>query len=207
MSPLGFWRRGQPRTYREQPRPKRGPGLWRRFTGFYFPPWVPVVAVILVVFGILGGVFFLRSATAQPRVGDHWHARYEISIWGRGEANLPDSARAAPEIHTHGDGIIHIEPRTPADEGAGSNLRNFFIKGFADVDLTDDSIKTFDGQEYKNGDLGPDGQPGVVQLFVNDERVEDVDGYLPQDGDVIRIVFALEEPAGSPTPTATPATE
>lgn len=184
-------------------------GLWRRLTGFYFPPWLPVVLIIVVVFGIVGGVIFARQAGAgAPNIGkDHWHARYEVYICGVRQPVIP----AFPGgVHTHGDGIVHIHPQLPSEEGRGARLVKFFE--YAGGRLSADTLQMPGDEDFKNGDLCQggqfDGQPGVVQVYVNGQRVTEVDDYLPRDGDNIRIVFAPEGqlPAGTtPTPTATEA--
>ncbi|MFQ6020393.1 MAG: hypothetical protein ACE5KW_06510, partial [Dehalococcoidia bacterium] len=86
VSPLAFWRRGQPRTFRQQPPPQQTMGrLWRRLTGFYFPPWAPVVAVMALVGAVLVGVVLFRQAGAvRPLANqDHWHAEYEVFVCGQ----------------------------------------------------------------------------------------------------------------------------
>lgn len=115
VSPLSFWRRGQARTYRQQRTSQRGKvSLRRRITRFQFPAWVPVGAVIVVVFGILGLLFFARSATGAPRSGDHWHATYEITICGQRQPNIPTFSGG---VHTHGSGTIHMHPQLPSVRG------------------------------------------------------------------------------------------
>ncbi|MBI2913559.1 MAG: cupredoxin domain-containing protein [Chloroflexi bacterium] len=192
-SPLSFWRRGQARTYREQPLPRRGPARWwRRLTGFYFPPWVPVVAIIIVVFGILGLLFFTRAATGAPRIGqDHWHATYQTFICGERQPNVPTWEAG---VHTHADGVIHIHPFTPSEEGNGARLVKWFEYGGGK--LTKDELRLPGSRkEYKNGDQCPDGRPGIVQIFVNGERMADFSRYIPRDGDRVRMVFGPEEQA------------
>ncbi len=192
-SPLSFWRRGQVRTYREQPLPKGGPARWwRRLTGLYFPPWVPVVIVIFVVFGILGLLFFTREATGAPRIGkDHWHATYQTFICGERQPNFPVWEGG---VHTHADGVIHIHPFTPSEEGAGARLVKWFEYGGGK--LTQSEMRIPGRREtYKNGDQCPDGSVGVLQMFVNGERLDNWSRYLPRDGDRVRIVFGPEEVA------------
>jgi len=87
---MDFWRTGSARPFREPTGPTKGPRWWRRITGFYFPAWVPVVAIIFVVFGMLGLLFYTRTATGAPRIGkDHWHARYQFFACGEKQPNAP----------------------------------------------------------------------------------------------------------------------
>ncbi len=124
ISPLSFWRRGRSRTYREQPMPKQTLGrTLRRVRGMYFPPWVPVMFIVVVVFGILGLLFVVRGATGAPRINDHRHATYQTFICGQSQPHFPEW-RAG--VHTHADGIIHLHPFTPREEGSGARLVKWF---------------------------------------------------------------------------------
>lgn len=189
-SPLEFWRQRRARSHREQPLPRQGPQrFWARITGLYFPPWVPVLAVILVVFAILGGLFFARGATGAPRIGDHWHAPYQMLICGKRQPNIPE---VEPEgVGTHADGVIHLHPFTPAGEGSGARLVTMFDRMGGKLGKTEIRIP-YAKKTFKNGDTCDDGTEGVLQVFVNGEPLESLNRYIPQDGDRIRIVFGPE---------------
>ncbi|MEE9285417.1 MAG: hypothetical protein V3V35_06800, partial [Dehalococcoidia bacterium] len=159
----------------------------RRISGIYLPPWVPVVAVIAVVFGILGLLFFTRSATGAPRTTDHWHARYEITVCGVRQPNVP-SFSGGVGVHTHGGGLIHMHPFTPSGEGSGARLVRWFDYGGGK--LTQDEMRIAgQSQTYRNGDLCDDGSEGFLQVFVNGQEMDNWSRYIPQDADIIRIVF------------------
>jgi hypothetical protein len=170
--------------------------------GLHFPPWVPVAFIIVVVFGILGVLFFVRSAAGAPRQGDHWHATYEIFVCGEKQPDVPQFPGG---VHTHGDGTIHIHPENSSEEGAGARLSKWFEYGGNALGTGGTLTKTemqIPGQTdvWKNGDKCPDGTAGVLQVFVNGKKMSDWSRYIPQDGDQIRIVFGAEETA---SPTAT----
>jgi plastocyanin len=164
------------------------------------PPWAPVVGIILVVFGILGFMFYAREATGAPRIDDHWHITYEIIICGERQ---PDVPRWEGGVHTHGDGVIHLHPQTTSEEGAGARLVKWFEYGGDALGTGAKLTKTelqIPGQRevWKNGDECPDGTEGVLQVFVNDQRLGNWKRYIPQDGDQIRIVFGPEEAEAAP---------
>ncbi|HLA18234.1 MAG TPA: hypothetical protein VJ253_02830, partial [Dehalococcoidia bacterium] len=194
VSPLAFWRRGRARTFRDQPELRRQTlsGTLRRLRGMYFPPWVPVAFIILIVFGILGLLFYTRSATGAPRINqDHWHATYQVFICGTRQRNFPSWEGG---VHTHADGVIHMHPFVSSEEGAGARLVKWFEYGGGKLTQTEMQMPgTPKDQVYKNGEKSKDGCEGVLQVFVNGEKMQDWSRYIPQDGDRVRIVFGPEE--------------
>lgn len=191
VSPLSFWRRGRARTYREQPMPQQTLGrTLRRVRRMYFPPWVPVLFIVVVVFGILGALFIVRGAAGKPRIGqDHWHSTYSIFICGQRQPNFPTWNAG---VHTHGDGVIHIHPNLPQEEGSGARLVKWFEYGGGKLSQNEMRMVA-DDKEYKNGDTCPDGSEGTLQVFVNGEKLGNWSRYIPQDGDRVRIVFGPVE--------------
>ena len=129
-------------------------------------------------------------AVTPPRLGqDHWHATYEVFVCGERRPNFPQWLGG---VHTHTDGIIHIHPLIPSEEGAGARLVKWFEYGGGK--LTQSEMRMPGSREtFSNGDSCPDGSEGALQLSVNGERMEDWGEYIPQDGDRIRIVFGDAE--------------
>jgi plastocyanin len=162
----------------------------RRIRGLYFPPWVPVAFIIVVVFAILGALFIVRGATGAPRIAEHhWHAPYSIFICGQRQPNMPTWPGG---VHTHADGVIHIHPQQPQEEGAGARLGKFFEYGGGRLTQTEMRIPGR-REVYKNGDTCPDGSEAVLQVFVNSVKLDDWSRYIPQDGDTVRIIFGPEQ--------------
>jgi plastocyanin len=154
-----------------------------------------VAVIIAVVFGILGALFFVQSASAGPRVGDHWHATYETIICGEPQSNVRQWSGG---VHTHGSGTVHLHPQTAFEEGTGARLVKWFEYGGnalgTGAKLTKDELQLPGQREvWKNGDECPDGTEGVLQVFVNGVKMDKWNRYIPQDGDQIRIVFGPEE--------------
>jgi len=132
-----------------------------------------------------------RTAVPGPFAGrDHWHAVYAVFICGQRQPNFPTWESG---VHTHADGVIHIHPFVPAEEGTGARLTRWFEYGGGR--LTESEMQmpgTPDDQTYRNGDRCPDGGRGVLQVSVNGERLDDWSDYIPQDGDRVAIVFGPE---------------
>lgn len=123
-----------------------------------------------------------------PHVGDHWHARYLVVICGK---PVPDLPFTTGPIHTQADGIIHVEPKTPAEAGGQANLGRFFAS--AGVTFARGHIAFPDGQVYRDGDRCPDGSIGRVRLQVNGQRHRAFERYVPRDGDTIVVQFGPGE--------------
>src|SRR4051812_32778535 len=92
--------------------------------------WPALVAVV-VVLGI-GLIVMSRSENQNASVdhpgllastGDHWHEAYGIFICDAYQPNLPEVVNSG--IHTHGDGLIHVEAQTTAETGTGANVAKF----------------------------------------------------------------------------------
>jgi hypothetical protein len=121
-------------------------------------PWGWYSVVMLLV-GL--GVFLVafsrnenQAAAAQhPKGIDHWHAAVGWYICGTFAPNLPQPATLIG-LHTHGDGLIHVEPYTTGsnlDTGSNATLARF-VQGYPGLTLTKDKLQLPGGKLYKNGD-------------------------------------------------------
>ena len=138
---------------------------------------------------IVGGIAMAIGMLAMPRqklphVGDHWHARYLVVICGK---PVPDLPSTVGPIHTQGDGLIHVEPKTSAEAGQRANLGRFFAS--AGVAFARDRIAFPTGQAYRDGDRCPDGTTGRIRLLVNGRPHRAFERYVPADGDTIVVQF------------------
>ena len=120
---------------------------------------------------------------------DHWHAAYAVFICGQRQPNFPTWEAG---VHTHADGIIHIHPFISSEEEEGARLTKWFEYGGGLLTLSEMRMPGRD-QVYRNGDRCPDGSEGVLQVFVNGERLDGWSDYIPQDGDRILIEFGPPE--------------
>ncbi|MCH7810316.1 MAG: hypothetical protein IH863_07035 [Chloroflexi bacterium] len=178
------------------------------------PAGLAVAFVAIVVAGVLGSDRATApspsgspepsgDAAVPPRMGeDHWHATFEYIVCDELQPLAPTFEGAG--VHTHGDGIMHIHPFTPSEEGVGARLVKWFEYGGGLLD--DDEVRMPGSAEtYKNGEECPDGTIGTVQIFANGSRIQDYEKYIPKDGDRIVIVFGPERSAVRRTLTDTPA--
>jgi len=137
----------------------------------------------MVVVGVALLAYLTSSRPRQPGPGVHWHARFSVEICGQ-SVRFPYSPG---NVHTHGDGVIHVHPETE-EEAREATLRTFFRS--VGVSIGSGEIGLPDGRRFRDGDPC-DGRPGKLVTMINGRRV-DVDrflGHYPQDGDRIQVVF------------------
>ena len=122
--------------------------------------------------------------TSVPRIGDHWHARYRITICG---TDVPPFGDTPGGVHTHSGGIIHVHPKSDAEAGSNATLGLFIAN--AGGSLTEGSLLLPDGKHIKNGDSCGSSGRGHLALWVNGIAVNPVPSYVPQDRDEIILTF------------------
>jgi hypothetical protein len=180
---------------------RRAAAVRARKTRSGSPFWYVATAIIVIV-----GVIFVviargnNTATAAPQSGDHWHAALGVYLcdhWdGDGDWAWPtQTADGAPGragsglyagLHSHGDGLIHIEPQTSDEMGKHATVGTYFK--FGGWKLSDKEI-SFVGETKQAGDKCGT-KPGEVRYMVNHvEKKGNPADYKIEDGDVIVIAF------------------
>jgi hypothetical protein len=147
-------------------------------------------------------VFVLRptKSSAGLQLGDHWHTAlgvYACDHWDGGDnwATPVSATTGAPveagtntysALHSHQDGLIHMEPAVTADTGSNATLGNYFKhNGF---ELSPTHVK-FVTANYKNGDLCGTAK-GTLHWSVDGvEQKGDPTKYLLKDNQWIVIAF------------------
>lgn len=131
----------------------------------------PAVITVVVLLGVLLIVVSRgenqAGATERPRLvaqfpEDHWHEAFGIDICGTAQPDLPEAVNSG--IHTHGDGLIHVEATNSAETGSHATIGKFvgdYGNGFR---VTDSEIRLPGGKTYKNGDKCGD-KAGRVALY------------------------------------------
>jgi hypothetical protein len=159
------------------------------------------VGIAVLIIGITL-VFVLRptKSSAGLQLGDHWHTAlgvYACDHWD-GDANwstpvspstggpVEAGTNTYSALHSHQDGLIHMEPAVTADTGSNANLGNYFkFNGF---ELSATHVK-FVTANLKNGDLCGSAK-GTLHWEVNGTVMTgDPSKYLLKDGDWIVIAF------------------
>jgi hypothetical protein len=179
-------------------------------------------AFILVVGGVLG-VALSRSNSASgigPTLSDHWHAALGVNDCGKWDPNwttpfatvngasepVRSGTNAYAGLHSHGDGMIHMEPQTSDELGNHATLGQYFKFAGFKLNATSITFGTLDPTTTvteKNGNKC-NGKSGVLRWAVNGkEKHGNPASYKIFDGDVIELVFTTAD-AKLPAKTAVP---
>jgi hypothetical protein len=198
---MGKSSRQKRRTYQTPKRSRNGANLiWYAMAG------------ILVVGGVLA-VALSRGNSASgvaPTTSDHWHVALGVDdcgtwapnwVWPPGNVTGANSVGVgAPSragsggliyapLHSHDDGLIHIEPLVSSDGGKNATLGKYFTYGGWKISATSLS---FTGVNEKNGNKC-DGKPGVLRWAVNGkEHLGDPADYKLAEGDVVELLFTTK---------------
>src|SRR3546814_7910295 len=96
----------------------------------------PASLVIVVLLGV-SLVLYARAErraedlAAFPQLGDHIHTALGVNVCGEFTGPLPEFATQSG-IHTHSDGLIHVEPTSALAVGSNAVLDRFIDAARAD---------------------------------------------------------------------------
>lgn len=145
------------------------------------------VIIILLIGGLGYLVYYLSSNKIQPYTPGsvHWHADVIIEVCGQ-RKDLPrvgigEHHKGLPLLHTHDDNTIHIEGQVFKKEDI--SLGRFMSA--VGVPFSNTTI-----MDKHNGDMCENtGKQGTVKLIINDAPNDQWEGFVPKDGDAIKIIF------------------
>ena len=151
----------------------------------------PTALVAVVILGLLLVVYARDERSAEALEAplafeDHWHSAYGIYVCDEFVPDLPEFT--APQNggnHTHGDGLFHIHPFSPARAGENATLVNWFedagaVLGGGDQ-ISEDTLGVPGGESYVEGEDSCDGVEGdpIVQVAVWDTAFAAAEGDDP----------------------------
>jgi hypothetical protein len=159
----------------------------------------PVLMGIVIVAGVVGVAFSRDQSQAtviHPTMGDHWHAAYGFDICGSFLPDLPQPPNLIG-IHTHGDGVLHIEPQVSADTGKSATLGRF-VSGYPGLKLSATSL-TIGPKTWRNGQKCGD-KTADIQAKVNGKTVSGDPGKtkIPRNGWITVAFLPKGESFGPP---------
>ncbi len=165
-----------------------------------------LVFLLIVLFG--GGYLVTLFRTNPPpltrgaSVGEHWHASYRIYICGKRVENYPN---VEGEIHSHGDGFMHIHPASPPFSGDNASLGTFLRLYETGIGVLPDGKRTIifpDGTSHKDGGRCPGSKKRYnVELLNKGKKIAgDPAAFIPHEGDAVVIRFGPEGEKPMPNP-------
>ncbi len=152
-------------------------------------PWGWYLAMSLVVLLGLATIVFSREerqqvASARPTIRDHWHTAYGFYNCDKFEPQLPQPATLIG-LHTHNDGLIHIEPQNSQDTGKGATLGRF-ATGQPGFDVGPGRIEYPGIKPLKDGMKCGD-KSATLQAWVWDNEKDEKGRVVPGDPRKVRI--------------------
>ena len=175
--------------------------------------WPGMISLIVIV-GI-GLIVVSRDSTAYVRPGlfaehpeDHWHMAFGINVCGNYRPDLGELVNSG--IHTHGDGLIHVEATNSAETGENATVGKFvrdYENGFS---VTDTELSLPGGDAFVEGDDDCSGDDAQVAAYLWDDRQDDEPEIITEDiggiriGDQQLITFSFNPPDAElgPPPSA-----
>lgn len=192
-----------PKTRQQRRARARNPVAQRRRGAITF-----LVFLLLI---LIGGGYLITLFRASPppltrgaSVGEHWHASYKIYICGKRLTNYPS---VEGEMHSHGDGFMHIHPATPSFSGDNASLGTFlrlYETGIGELPNGKRSLIFPDGTSYTDGGTCPGSKrKHNIEVLNKGDKIEgDPAAFLPHEGDAIVIRFGAEGETPLPNPYA-----
>lgn len=152
-------------------------------------PWGWYLAMGLVVVLGLVTIVFSRNerqqvASARPTIRDHWHTAYGFYNCTKFEPQLSQPPTLIG-LHTHNDGLIHIEPQNSQDTGKGATLGRF-VTGQPGFKLETGEMEYPGVKKVKDGMKCGD-KEATLQMWVWDNPQDEKGRVIPGDPRRVRI--------------------
>lgn len=165
------------------------------------------LAVMLLVLIAGAGLIAVFRANPPPltrgaSIGEHWHASYKIFICGKQLTNYPT---VEGEVHSHGDGFMHIHPHTQSFAGDNATLGSFlrlYETGIGELPNGNRTLTFPDGTTYEDGDTCPGSKEkhDIEVLNKGKPITGDPGAFIPHEGDAIVIRFGPQGEETMPNP-------
>ena len=128
-----------------------------------------------------------------PRVGAHWHVPYRVYLCDRYLAPVEGDGDQGG-IHSHGDGMVHVEPTRASSAGTNATFRRF--EEAEGLRITATSLRWRDGTLPVMAEVsdGCGGQDAEVVTFVDGTRTAGPPGRVRlRDGQSIVIALVPKD--------------
>lgn len=162
----------------------------------------------LILLLLLGGGAAIALFRANPppltrgaSIGEHWHAQYKIYICGKRVTNFPT---VEGQLHSHGDGFMHIHPADAGGSGDLASLGSFlrlYETNITELPSGKRELTFPDGKKYTDGGRCPDKKRYNLEVTNKGKKISGDPGlFLPHDGDVVVIQFGKRGEKPMPNP-------
>jgi hypothetical protein len=155
--------------------------------------WPLTIGAVIVVGVILVVASFGSGDETPPTLEDHWHEAYGIYKCDAYVDNLAEQVHSG--VHTHGDGLIHIEPTGSGETGKNANVAKF-VRDYPGLSISQTEMTLPDGQEMKDGGKCGDKTANVKIFFWSSPTdsepsvlTGDLKNMLIEDGSAIAFAF------------------
>lgn len=139
--------------------------------------FVMFAVAILSVTAYLDAVVLYTNYVSVTHGPIHWHAAIDFTICGKDMPLIREELAEDESMHTHGDGLIHIETTPITWEDL--EIHHFFEDIGGEFTNTSLTYPSENGTvNVKNGDLCPDGHPGTLLMYVNGRLEPKMDSYI-----------------------------
>ena len=144
-----------------------------------------LIAGVLLVISSRNG---LDPTIEHPDFTDHWHTAYGIYICDQFKPPMPQPSKLLG-LHTHTDGLIHVEPNVTAsvlDTGKNANVGRF-AEGQPGFKITSSQIQYPGDRTYKNGQKCGS-KAAKVKVLRWDNNDDDTPEDVTSDPHAVRIL-------------------
>jgi hypothetical protein len=154
-------------------------------------PWLwygGITAVVVVgVLLVASSRNSLDPTIEHPDFNDHWHTAYGIYICDQFKPPMPQPSKLLG-LHTHTDGLIHVEPNVTAsvnDTGRNANVGRW-ESGQPGFKISKTRLQYPGDKTYKNGDKCGS-KPAKVKVLVWSDENDDTPEDATDDPHAIRV--------------------
>jgi hypothetical protein len=161
--------------------------------------WI-AAGVILLVGILLVVIMRPSSSSAGVALGEHWHAALGVYACDKWDGDASWDTPVNPStggpvrvgsniyagLHSHKDGLIHMEPQTSDEIGKHATLGTYF--SFNGFELSSSHVK-FATADLKNGDKCGNATGKLHWLVNGKERTGNPGDYVLHDRDWIVVAF------------------
>ncbi len=160
--------------------------------------FLSIVIPLVIATVYFGSAIIYENLVSETGGPIHWHADFHVYACGEKldlkDPQFPSNKIGTPLYHEHNDDRIHLEGTLLTWDSA--TFGRFFDVIGGDLEPGYLKYPTVNGvEEYRNGDICPDGSVGTLKVYVNGQKIDDYSNYIiyphayVPPGDCIMVMF------------------